>query len=170
MSGLDFALIVILASYAWVGLTAGFVQGVGSLVGVLLGAFVASHSFHLISPTIAPWLGGEISAAVLVFVALFLVVSRLVGLVFTLLNRAFSLFRFLPFVKVTNALGGAGLGLAEGIFATGLTLHFLARLPVGSGVADALGVSKLVPFLTGASGWLVSLLPEVLRQAQSVLS
>lgn len=169
MSGLDFALLVILASYAWVGFTAGFVQGVGSLIGVLLGAFAASHSFHLISPMIAPWVGGEISAAVLVFVALFLIVSRLVGLAFTLLNRAFSLFRFLPFVKITNALGGAILGLVEGIFATGLTLHFLARLPVGSGVTEALNVSRLVPFLTGASGWLVSLLPEVLRQATSVL-
>lgn len=169
MSGLDFVLLIILAGYAWVGFTAGFVQGVGSLLGVVFGALIASRTFHLLSPVIAPWVGGNVAAAVLTFILIFLIVSRLVGLVFTVLNRTFSLFRFLPFVKVTNALGGASLGLAEAVFATGLTIQFLARLSVGEGVTHALAGSRLVPLLTGASAWLVSLMPEVLRQAQSVL-
>lgn len=162
MTPLDFLLLFILASYVWVGLATGLIQSIGSLLGVVFGAFAASHWYQgLVS-------GESVTGSMLAFIFLFIVVSRGIGLVFALINRLFNLAALLPGVKLTNALGGALFGFLEGTFAVGITLHFLSRLPLSESITDALNRSLFVPYFVALSGWLVGLLPEVLRQAESV--
>lgn len=170
MTPLDFGLTLILASYVWVGLTAGLIQSLGSLLGVVLAALAASRWFNLLTPVFESWVGGPVPAAVIAFIIIFLAVSRGVGFVFTIINRLFNVVALLPGVRVTNVLGGGLFGFLEGVFAIGITLHFLARLAVSQTVTDALDAAALVPIFAGAAGWLVGLLPELLRQAQSVLT
>lgn len=169
MTGLDFILLLLLASYVWIGFSTGLIHSLGSLVGVIVGALAASHWFADWTPRLSGLVGGELPAAVVAFVAIFLIVSRGTGLLFALVNRLFNLLAVIPGIKLLNRLGGGVFGLLEGIFGIGLTLNFLARLPINEGVAHALDRSLLVPVFVGLSGWLVALLPAVMRNAKSVL-
>lgn len=169
MTGLDFFLLVFLASYVWVGFASGLIQSVGSLLGLFLGVFAAARWFAWLGPVIAPLVGGDLAGSIVAFVLLFIIVSRLTGFVVALINKIFNLIAIVPGLKLMNRLGGAVFGFVEGAFAIGITLHFISRLPIGETVTHSLTTSRLVPYFTNLSGWLVGLLPEVLRHTQSVL-
>ncbi len=169
MTGLDFFLLVFLASYVWVGFASGLISSVGSLLGLFLGVFAAARWFAWLAPIIAPIVGGGLAAVVIAFVLIFVVVSRFTGIVVVLINKIFNLMAIVPGLRLMNRLGGGVFGFVEGALAIGITLHFVSRLPIGGSATHALTTSRLVPFFTNVAGWLVGLLPEVLRNVQSVL-
>lgn len=169
MTGLDFFLLVFLASYVWVGFASGLIQSVGSFLGLFLGVFAASRWFAWLGPVIAPLVGGALAGSIVAFILLFVVVSRFTGIVVVLINKIFNLIAIVPGLRLTNRLGGAAFGFVEGALAIGITLHFVSRLPIGATATHALTTSRLVPYFAKVTDWLVGLLPEVLRNVQSVL-
>lgn len=167
MTSLDFLLILFLGGYVLAGWGAGLIHGVGSLVGIFLGVLAASRWFAWLAPKLKGAMG-ETAATIIAFALIFLVVTRLVGLAFAVLNRVFNLVAIVPGMKMTNRFLGAVLGFLEGVFAVGITLHFVSRLPFGETVTNALEASALAPLFAAPTAWLVGLMPEVIRTAESV--
>ncbi|MFH1098678.1 MAG: CvpA family protein, partial [Candidatus Uhrbacteria bacterium] len=140
------------------------------LVGVVVGAFIAGRLFDPAAQTLAWAFGGNVNLArVVLFLLIFAIVNRLVGFVFYLIERAFKIIAILPFLSSINRLGGAVLGFLEGIIVLGAALYLTTKFPLGAGFTAALAQSKVAPYLLGAAGVVVPLLPDLVKKLEGVL-
>ena len=168
MSYADFTLFVILGGFVLFGLWFGFIHTLGSLVGSVIGAFVASHFYGPIAQWVALLAGGhENLVKVIVFILLFLLVNRLVGFAFWIAEKIFHILTIIPFLSSINRLLGGILGLIEGVLMVGITLFFISKFPIYELVTNALANSKVAAYLIKLSSILWPLLPIALKQLQS---
>ncbi|NCN07562.1 CvpA family protein [Candidatus Falkowbacteria bacterium] len=124
----DVILVVLVAGFVMLGFIMGLIAVIGSLVGIIIGTWVASSYFLTLSGFINPYLlGHEGIAKTITFMAIFLVVNRLIALIFWFVNKAFNLISIIPFFKSINRFGGAILGFFEGIIITGMTVFIMAK-------------------------------------------
>ncbi len=167
MTLLDLLLILALFGFIWFGLWFGAIHMLGGLIGTVIGAYVAGHYYSAVMAWLGSMFGLESAwIKLLVFILLFIIVNRLVGFVFYLIDRAFRFISVIPFLKTINRLAGAAFGLLEGILVLGLTLYFASRLALPLLVESAIATSSLAAKLINFAGILVPLLPEVIRQIQ----
>jgi membrane protein required for colicin V production len=170
MSWLDLIIIVMLAGYVLGGLKAGLIQSVGGLIGLIIGAFVASRWYLDWAPKLEPIVGGsEIWSKVVAFVLIFFIVTRLVAIIVWFINKLFNLIAIVPGLKMLNHFGGAVFGFLEGALFIGLTIQFVNRLPIPESWANSLHNSFMVPILLGITGWLVPFLPKALKESQKAI-
>jgi len=160
-----FDLILSLAVFAFVlaGLWFGLVHALGALVGMILSVLVAGHY------AAAGTFGTSNTARVLTFIIIMILVNRLIGLVFWIIEKIFKIVAVIPFLKTFNALLGGALGLIEGIMVVGGALYVAARYPVSSGFAGILSASQVGLWLLHAFGLFAPLLPQAIRSIQAVI-
>lgn len=170
MSFFDVTLIVIVSGFALFGLWFGFVHTLGSLLGTILGAYLASRYYE----PMAAWLmgltgwGGNVSKVVM-FILAFILINRLVGVAFWLVDRLLSIFTKLPGVRSLNHVLGLVLGAAEGCLTIGLILYFVERFPLSDKIMNAMASSVVSPYLIAVASVLLPLLPETLKLLQSTV-
>jgi membrane protein required for colicin V production len=167
----DVILLLILACFIFYGLFFGLIRTLGSIVGVLAGAFLASR-YYL---QVFDWIGSisfgyDNIGKVVVFILLFTIINRLVGLVFAILDRTFNIISIIPFLKTINRLAGAFLGFLEGALILGLIIYVASKysfLPsmFGGWIVD----SEMVPFLLKFVNLLLPLLPEALKMIEGIV-
>ncbi|MCR4314404.1 MAG: CvpA family protein, partial [Candidatus Uhrbacteria bacterium] len=110
MGFIDIVLIVIVGAFVFFGFFFGLVHTLGSLVGTIIGIFFASR---LVDPTFETFgflFGGGTFARILIFVIIFFLITRLVGLVFWIFEKAFGVFSWIPFAKSIDKLLGGFFG------------------------------------------------------------
>jgi membrane protein required for colicin V production len=169
---IDIILICFLFGFVAVGFWLGLIHMVGSLVGFVAGVFLAGRYYEVVSSwIIGVWpSANENIVRVLVFFALFTIITRLVGLLVGLLEGIFRVISIIPFVKTFNRLLGAAVGLVEGVLVMGLLIYFSSRFPFGSAYELALQNSLFARVLFKIGSLLSPLLPEALRLIQPVIS
>lgn len=170
MSAIDLALLAIIAVFGVLGFFFGFVHTLGSLLGTLLGAYVAGRYYEPLANWIISLTGwGENISKVAVFMVAFILINRAVGFVFWFIDRTLSLVTRLPFVASINRILGAILGALEGFITIGLVVYFASKFPIGAPVMAALGASRVVPGAVAIAAVLLPLLPDALRLLKSTL-
>lgn len=170
MSLFDLALVIIIAGYAWLGFRSGFIQAVGSIIGLVVAAWLAGLWYPALAVRLLPLVSNnENGANILAFFVLFLVLSKVVGLVFYIIDRVFHIIAVVPGLKLLNRLGGAVFGLVEGILFIGLVLTFAQPYAASTVFAQPLAESQFVDTLIAAAGWLAPLLPEIVDAFQEQL-
>jgi uncharacterized membrane protein required for colicin V production len=168
---IDIVLLLSLAGFVFYGLFFGLIRSVGNIAGLLIGAYGASRVYLIIFNWIANfgW-GHDNLLKVISFIVCFTVISRVVSLVFIVIDKFYSVLTIIPFLKTINRLAGAILGLVEGSFVLGLFLYIIARYtPASSAPAEMLASSKLAPFLLNFGNALVPLLPELVQHLKSII-
>jgi uncharacterized membrane protein required for colicin V production len=161
---LDLILILILFLFISFGFVIGFIQTVGALVGVVAGAFFAGQFFEPVSAWLEPvTLGNPNLARVIAFVVVFVLINRLVGLLFWIIDKVFGIISLIPFTKTLNRLLGALLGLIEGTLVVGLIVYFMQRFSFSDRIDGVLGDSAIVPILSWIGSFLKYFLPAWLR-------
>lgn len=166
----DLVLLLVLAGFAFTGFWFGLIHMVGSLVGLVAASIVAGKYFDVVSLKLSFLFGGNDNLGrIIIFILIFLIVTRLVGLVFWLIGRLFKIISILPFIKTANRIGGAIIGLIEGIILVSLVLFLVARYPLGPTITNALSNSVVVDYLLGVATQLAPLLPDVVQAIQSVI-
>lgn len=171
MTIFDAILLIFLAGFVFYGLFFGLIKTIGSLAGVVVGAFIASR-FYI---PVFYWaedlfFGYENLGKVITFIVLFTVVNRIVGLVFALIDKTFGLISIIPFLKTINRLGGAILGFVMGGLILGLILYVASRYAIiGHFVGNWIADSQIAPFLVKFAGVLTPLLPEILKKLKSII-
>lgn len=166
----DAILILVIAGFAFTGFWFGFIHMVGSFVGIVIAAVVSGKYFEFVADKLSFLFGGNDNfGRIITFILLFLVVTRLVGFVFWAIDKLFNLVAFLPFLKTANRIGGAVLGLIEGVILTSLTLFLLVRYPLGDTITNALANSVVVEYLLDVANKVAPLLPDVVQKAQAVI-
>jgi len=170
MSIFDISLLVIIAGFGLFGLWFGLVHTLGSLIGTILGVYLASRYY---SP-VADWLirttgWGENVSRVVVFIIAFVIINRLVGLVFWIVDKILSIFTSLPFISSINRLLGMVFGLLEGALVIGIIFYFIARFPVGDTFMSWVSSSKVVPYTVKLAAVLWPLLPDAIKTLKSTV-
>lgn len=167
----DSILLLALAGFIFYGLFFGLIRTLGSLAGVILGAWAASHwylEFYNWVQSLA--FGHENLGKVFSFIILFVLANRLIGFIFILLDKAFHLISIIPFLKTVNRLAGALFGLIEGGLVLGLLLYVVARYTIVTNwLGQAMTDSRLAPFLLKFTNVITPLLPDFLKQLESIL-
>ncbi len=171
MSFFDIVLLIIIGSFGLFGLWFGLVHTLGSLVGTVLGAYLA---FRYYEP-VANWLMNVTHwspnfSKVLIFVIAFFLINRIVGLVFWLIDKVLSLITRLPFINSINRLLGMVFGILEGAIVLGLIFYFISRFPVSDRFMEALAHSEVAPYTVNIASILWPLIPEAIRALQSTVN
>lgn len=166
----DLLLLLTIFGYVWGGFWTGLIQSIGGLVGTFVGVIVASRTYVSLGDwSSLVFANNHTLANVFAFVLVFLIVSRLIGLAFFLVNKIFHFIAIIPGLKFINRLGGAIFGFLEGALFIGITLQFMSRLPISSGFAETLAHSKLSHYFLAVTAWLVPLFPAFLKQATNAV-
>lgn len=169
MTFFDLILILVLFGFIWFGFWYGFVYGLGGIIGIVFGAVLASRWYAPLAKSLLFLFGGNLNLAkVICFIVLFIILWRLIHLLFKLLDRIINFISFIPFLKAINRLAGAILGFLEGALIVGLILFFISRFPIGR-VAELIANSELAQFLVRIAKILWPLLPLTLRQIRGII-
>lgn len=170
LSWFDLALVIIIGGFALFGLWFGFVHTLGSLLGTVFGAFFASRYYEPLSVwlmKLTGWQGN--TTKVVAFILAFIVISRLIGFAFWLVDRLLSVITRLPFISSLNHLLGLALGFVEGLLTIGLVIYFIERFPVAPQYMQMLANSKIAPEASKLAHVFIPLLPEALKLLNSTV-
>lgn len=170
MNLFDIILIIALGGFVLYGLWFGLIHSLGVLVGTILGAFAAGQYYATAATWVQGLAGGSLNAwKVIMFLLIFTIGNRLVGLLFWMVERVFNVLTVIPFLKSINRLAGAVLGLLEGVLVIGLTLYVAERFPFGAWFLKFFPPSVVAKELIRLANILVPLLPEALRALKSLI-
>lgn len=171
MEVIDIVLIIIIAGFAISGFWFGFVHTLGSLIGTIVGAYMASRLYEPMGDWFMNLTGASDNfARVLMFVFAFFVINRLVGFIFWLLDKMTRIFTNLPFIKSVNRFFGLLFGIFEGIITIGLIIYFIERFPLADWFMEQIAGSIIAPFATNISALLIPLLPDALKMLRSTVN
>lgn len=169
MTIFDVILLIILGGFVMFGLWFGFIHTLGAIVGTFAGAFFAGLWYDELGNWLTAVFGHPNLMKIFAFIFIFIIINRLIGFAFYILDRIFKFLSIIPFLKTINRLLGGVLGLFEGILVVGLSLFMIARFPISEWFTAVLQASKIAPWFVKTSGILQWMLPELLRQIQSVI-
>lgn len=158
MTIFDYILLQILFFFAFAGFFFGAMHTLGALLGTIAGVLLGGRYYELVATYIP--LQSESITKVLAFVLIFIVASRLVGLLFWMLDKMFKVLSIIPFLKTFNRLLGALLGGAEGIIILGVILLVLEPFQLGS-LPGYVESSAVALWLKGIAEILAPLLPRI---------
>ncbi len=171
MSIFDLSLIVILLGFVLNGLFKGLIRLFGHFVGLIIGAYVASH-FYLF---FFDWWknifnGHEAIGKVITFILLFVLVTWLMDFIFKLIEKLFNLIAIIPGSKYINNVAGAILGFLEGALFLGLIIFVISRYAlIGNFFGAQLTTSVVAPFLLKIVNLILPILPDALKALQSLI-
>lgn len=169
MNILDYILIAILISFAIRCFALGFIKSFGSLIGLVIGSFVASYAYLKLFEIVKFIFGGyDNIGKVVCFFLLFALVSRLVYFVFVALDKAYDFLSIIPFLGPINNLAGAILGFLIGVLFCGLVVYVVGRyFPAGNTFGTWLKGSLLAPYLSLVIKILLPMLSGSLKSIKS---
>jgi uncharacterized membrane protein required for colicin V production len=169
MTYLDLALLIVMGGFVLAGFWFGFIHMVGSMLGLIVGSVAAGRLYPIGAAWLAPFITNENVARALAFFVIFVVATKLVGLVFWIVERGVRFLSIIPFFRMFDRLLGTVLGLVEGTAALGLMVWFVARFPFSSAFAQTMQASSFVKPFYAVGAALSVLLPAALKAMQSVV-
>ncbi len=170
MSALDVGLLIYMLVHTLSGIKRGLIHVIGSLIGMIAGAFVALHYSLDIAQWFAKVSGFDIQqlGKWVMFLVVFVVTSQLIGFLFWLGERALGFMVHLPFISSINHILGGLLAFFEGAFFVGIALYYAKFLPV-PGLDAAMKLSKLTPWFVKISQIFLPLIPDAIKEAMKGL-
>ena len=169
---LDYILLAVLVYFTFWGFKQGLIRAVGSFLGLIIAVVITSRYFEYVAERFAPYVGlgnNQNLARIIAFVALLIVVNRLVIFIVGVIHRVYVGIAVIPGMKLSNRLLGAALGLIEGATVLGLVIYFAGRFPFGDFVQGMLSASRLAPIVLSISALVQPLLPEAIRQIRGLI-
>lgn len=166
----DVILLIIIGGFAMFGFWFGLIHTLGSLLGTVFGAYLASRYYE----PMAGWLQGITGwegniTKVVMFIVAFILINRLVGFAFWIVDKFLKVLTSLPFIKGINRLFGLLLGLFEGIITIGLVIYFISKYPLSDKLMGHIADSVIAPITTSIAEVLLPLLPDALKMLQSTV-
>lgn len=175
MTTLDIIILVIVCFFFVVGFTRGLIKQAGSLAGYFV-ALWAANTYHgpateYIKSGLSGWqpfLAGPLSV-VLGYVGAYILAYFLWHLLINLIDGAFRLFSIVPLLNMANRIGGAVVGLAEGVLLLAAAAYIFLSFPISSDLTAMLKRSQFVPILENIAAMVQPLLPSISEQGTKLL-
>lgn len=171
MSFFDISLLLILAGFILNGLFKGLIRLFGHVVGLIFGAYIASHFYlYLFKISESIFNGHDAIGKSICFIILFVVVTRLMDFIFILIEKVFKFIAIIPGSKYLNNLAGAALGFLEGALFLGLIIFVVSRYAlIGNFFGKELTGSFVAPILLKIVNIILPVLPEALKALKSLI-
>lgn len=163
MATFDLILLIIFFCFVAAGFWFGLVHTLGSLFGIVIGAWAASHFYSSISPFLQIFLFKPGVANWLAFIIVFLIINRLIGFIVHHLDKGFKIFKIIPFISSINRFGGALLGFAEATFTLGMILYMATVFLGDSPLVNTIENSSFANLLISIAKILLPLIPIGLK-------
>ncbi len=145
----DIILLFIIAFFVLFGFMFGAIHTLGALLGIILGVYIANNYYEIGVPFINTFISNIFIAKIISYILIFVIINRLIGLVFMVLWKIFDIIKIIPFLSTINRLGGAILGLVEGVTILAIILFFMSGFVDKISVLDsAFNNSKVAPLLS----------------------
>lgn len=158
----DVLLLSIVLTFTVLGFAFGFLHTFGSLIGAAAGIFIGSRVSGNVAEQFGMAGGG---GQVFVFIVIFILVSRIVGVLFWVAQKVWDLMAFIPFAGMFDRLFGALLGILEGVMIAGVIVFYAIQILPEEAMKIALEHSWLATQLLRSVSFLQLLFPEELRTA-----
>lgn len=167
----DVILLLILSGFIFYGLFFGFIRMIGALLGMALGAWVASYFYlYLFSIIKFFFFGLDNLGKVICFIVIFSFVSRITSYGFAFLDRTFNLITILPFIRAFNRLLGIFLGFFVGSTTIGLFLYVISKYSVlDSLIGEHIVNSKFAPTFIKFANVLMPFLSDALKMVKGIM-
>ncbi len=171
MSIFDVILLLLLFGFVYGGFFNGLIKSLGSILGIVIGAWAASHFYILMFSKIGNWFGPfDNLGKVVCFILVFLIAAAMVGFLVKVIDRAYDLMSFIPFLKTINRFAGAFLGFLQGALIISLVLFVLAKYsPVDSFIGGLLVSSRLTPIFLDITRILFPFLSSAIKNLSSIV-
>jgi membrane protein required for colicin V production len=168
---LDVVLLLTVAGFVFYGIFFGFIRTVGSLLGLVIGLWLAALFYNQAYAIIRSMaFGYDTLGKSLTFFILFTLINRVVVLIFALLDRTFDFFSIIPFLKTINRLAGAVFGLIEGGLLLGFLLYIVQSFAFLAMWIEKIGHgSKIIPYLMKFVEILRPIFPTLLDQLKQLI-
>ncbi|MBI1908004.1 CvpA family protein [Candidatus Uhrbacteria bacterium] len=144
MTWADIAILAILALGVIHGWRAGFVVAFGNVLSLVAGMVITGLLFSFVDDIafLAAFKSAHPILMLLAFVAVFLLVIRLLRLVVSLLNGLFRIISIIPGVGLINRILGAVVGVIEGGVFAAILLYVAVNYLVPSGFVSSAFMSE----------------------------
>jgi len=170
MTGVDIGIIILLGIFAVTGFRLGAVHALGAVVGTVLGVYLGSRYYEPMASFIGGLTGWDGNVPkVVMFIVAFIVINRLVGFFFYLLNKVFKVFKKLPFVSTIDRVLGLAFGMLEGLITIGIVIYFIERFPLSEGLMSKVAESDMAERIRALADVYVPLLPDGLQLLKSTV-
>jgi len=157
----DIVLLISIGGFGLFGLWFGLIHTLGSLLGTVAGAYLASRWYdNMVAwvEQITGWDGNWPN-----------IIMFIIGFLFWLAERLFKSLTELPFIASLNRFLGFFLGLFEGMITFGLIFYFIDKFPVGETFMGWVAVSKVVPYTVNTADILLPLIPDAIKNLESAI-
>jgi len=161
MAIIDVLIIIIIFAFMLLGFVFGFIHALGSLIGTAVALLISGIAINPISEKLTFVLGGGITTKILIFLALFLIVSHLIGFLFSIAEKIFHFLYWIPFAKTIDRILGSVFGLIEGIIVCGIVLFLISQILPDNALKDMISSSVLGETLIGIVVLFKIFLPEI---------
>jgi len=156
----DLVLAVILLWSAASGLRAGLARVVVGLSATLFGLLAGFWCYRIVGEKVRPYLGTPALANIVGFALIFVVVLLLGSLMAAMLSR---MFRWVGLSWFNHLLGGVA-GFLRGAILIAATVDILVAF-APSPLPHAFENSRVLPYASELSSWLVDMAPRELKDA-----
>lgn len=156
----DVVLVLIILWSAITGLRAGFARVVVGFIAAIIGLVAGFWCYRMVAEKLMPWIKTPTVAQILGFLIIFIGVQILGALLATLLSR---LLRWFGLSWFNHFLGGVAGFFRGAVVIAALAGVFVAFSP--SPTPDFLARSRVLPYVTEVTWWLIELAPRELKDA-----
>jgi uncharacterized membrane protein required for colicin V production len=164
MQFIDIILLIIISGFALFGVWFGFIHTLGSLLGTVIGAILASRYYEVMAEWLFDITGWEGNVpGIIMFIVAFILINRLVGIIFWLVERGLKILNMLPFFKMFNRFFGLIFGTIEGAITIGVIIYFIERFPLSDRIMEYLAGSVVAPYTTDVAAIIIPLLPDAIK-------
>jgi uncharacterized membrane protein required for colicin V production len=162
MSYIDLILTLIVLGFALWGFTSGFVRAVASLIGSAIALVITAKTYLGVAAWALPPLWQTFWMQAFVFVLLFFLTNRLIGLVVSLIDKTFHVIAFMPLASLVNRLIGFLFGLFEGLIVAAACVFAASATPATPAwLATEMAHSSLALWIATVLSFIVPLLPPL---------
>ncbi|NQT49306.1 CvpA family protein [Candidatus Kuenenbacteria bacterium] len=165
MITLDYILLGLILVIAFLGYKKGFLESLGSIIGIIAAVIVAGRYF----PNVAVWFGGTNFSNIIAFIVIFSLTIKIVSLLFWVLGKVFKIVTVLPFISSFDRLLGLILGFVEGIFVMSIILYFILKYPLNDWLMWQMSISAVAKVLLTVGNIFVPLFPDALNAVKSFM-
>ena len=166
----DLFILGFLAVFIISGFMMGFIRLICWFFGIVIGVWLAGVYYESVARWFITYVKTpENLSRVISFFLIFLLVSKIVSLIFKLLDRLFKILSIIPFTKTLNRLAGLVLGAIEALLILSVLIFLLSRYSLDPRIDEALKQSKFAPVIVKFIFPLWPLLPEMIKKIKAII-
>lgn len=164
MNLLDWIIIIWLVLAFFAGARSGLVFWIGNVVGLLLGIYVAG----LYYADISAWIGDGGWSDLIAFMVVLVLISVISGIVAHVLNKAFNILRWIPFLSTANHILGGILAIVVNILLLSVVMYFASHVEISTVVTQTIAESRIAAILLVISTVISWILPASITDLEAL--